>query len=89
MLSSVVLNEKSKRTRGEKTNEASWLICAFRLLSENAILREFKIDERYKIQTAAMVSKYHTLKDDFKEIIGFIRDAAIVYFIGEKIAKSD
>lgn len=27
------------------------------------------------------------INDDFKEAIGFIRDAAIVYFIGERIAK--
>ncbi|MEW6008226.1 MAG: polysaccharide biosynthesis/export family protein [Candidatus Omnitrophota bacterium] len=45
-----------------------------------------ELSQKYEAETTVMVSKYHTLKDDFKEIIGFIRDAAIVYFIGDRIA---
>jgi protein involved in polysaccharide export with SLBB domain len=45
-----------------------------------------ELSKKYEAETTVMVSKYHTFKDDLKEIIGFIRDAAIVYFIGERIA---
>lgn len=45
-----------------------------------------ELTKKYEAETTVMVSKYHTFKDDFKEIIGFIRDAAIVYFIGDRIA---
>lgn len=45
-----------------------------------------ELTKKYEAETTVMVSKYHTFKDDLKEIIGFIRDAAIVYFIGERIS---
>lgn len=48
-----------------------------------------ELSKKYEAETTVMVSKYHTLKDDFKEIIGFIRDAAIVYFIGERVVNKD
>lgn len=45
-----------------------------------------ELSKKYEAETTVMVSKYHTFKDDLKEIVGFIRDAAIVYFIGERVA---
>jgi polysaccharide export outer membrane protein len=45
-----------------------------------------ELSEKYETETTVIVSKYHTLKDDFKEIIGIIRDIAVTYFIGERIA---
>ena len=48
-----------------------------------------ELTHKFDMPTTVMVTKYHTLKDDFKEIIGVIRDAAIVYFIGERIANGD
>jgi len=44
-----------------------------------------ELTEKYETKTTVIVSKYHTLKDDFKEIIGIIRDIAVTYFIGERI----
>lgn len=45
-----------------------------------------ELSDKYETETTVIISKYHTLKDDFKEVIGFIRDAALIYFIGERIA---
>jgi protein involved in polysaccharide export with SLBB domain len=47
-----------------------------------------ELSRKYETETTVIVSKYHTLKDDFKEIIGIIRDIAVTYFIGERIANS-
>jgi len=47
-----------------------------------------ELSEKYETKTTVIVAKYHTLKDDFKEIIGIIRDIAVTYFIGERIANS-
>ena len=44
-----------------------------------------ELSARYEALATVMVTKYRTFKDDFKEIIGYIRDAAIIYFIGERI----
>jgi len=44
-----------------------------------------ELSEKYEAQATVIVSKYHTFKDDFKEIIGFIRDISIVYFISGRI----
>jgi protein involved in polysaccharide export with SLBB domain len=48
-----------------------------------------ELSKKYETETTVIVSKYHTLKDDFKGIIGFIRDVSIVYFIGEKVLDKD
>lgn len=45
-----------------------------------------ELSRKYESQATVMVEKYHTFKDDFKEIIGFVRDIAIVYFISERVA---
>jgi len=47
-----------------------------------------ELSEKYETKTTVIVSKYHTLKDDFKEVIGIIRDIAVTYFIGERIINS-
>lgn len=44
-----------------------------------------ELSNKYKALTTVIVTKYRTFKDDFKEIIGYVRDAAIIYFIGERI----
>ena len=46
-----------------------------------------KLSKEYKTKTVVIVTKYHSWKDDFKEVVGIIRDAAIVYFIGKRITK--
>jgi len=45
-----------------------------------------ELTQKYETKTTVIVSKYHTSKDVFKEAITFIRDIAIVYFIGKRIA---
>jgi len=45
-----------------------------------------ELTKKYETEATVIVSKYRTFKDDFKEIIGLIRDATIVYFIGDRIA---
>jgi len=47
-----------------------------------------ELSEKYETKTTVIVAKYHTLKDDFKEIISIIRDIAVTYFIGGRIANS-
>jgi protein involved in polysaccharide export with SLBB domain len=44
-----------------------------------------ELTEKYEAKTTVIVAKYHTLKDDLKEIISIIRDIAVTYFIGERI----
>jgi polysaccharide export outer membrane protein len=46
-----------------------------------------ELSKKYEAETIVIVSKYRTLKDDIKEAVGFIRDAAIVYFLGERISR--
>jgi protein involved in polysaccharide export with SLBB domain len=46
-----------------------------------------ELSDKYETETTVIVQKYHTFKDDFKEIVGIIRDAAVTYFIGERIAR--
>ena len=45
-----------------------------------------ELSKQYQAKTVVIVTKYHSWKDDFKEAVGIIRDSAIVYFIGERIA---
>lgn len=44
-----------------------------------------ELSDKYEAQTTVMVTKYHSLKDDFKQAVGVIRDLAILYFISDRI----
>jgi len=44
-----------------------------------------ELSKKYKATAAVMITKYHTWKDDFKEAFQFVRDSAIIYFIGKRI----
>jgi protein involved in polysaccharide export with SLBB domain len=45
-----------------------------------------ELSQQYKAKVVVIVTKYHTWKDDFKGAVSFLRDSAIVYFIGKRIA---
>ena len=46
-----------------------------------------ELSKQYQAKTVVIVTQYHSWKDDFKEVVGIIRDSAIVYFIGERISR--
>jgi len=48
-----------------------------------------ELSKQYKAKAVAIVTKYHSWKDDFKEVVGIIRDSAIVYFIGKRITETE
>jgi protein involved in polysaccharide export with SLBB domain len=48
-----------------------------------------ELSKQYQTKTVVIVTKYHTWKDEFKGAVGFLRDSAIVYFIGERITETE
>jgi len=44
------------------------------------------LSEKYKADTVVIVTKYRTLKDSIKDILGFIRDISFAYFFTRRIA---
>ena len=47
-----------------------------------------ELTQRYELETVVMVSKYQSLKQDLKDIFGFIRDISFMYFFIQKITES-
>jgi protein involved in polysaccharide export with SLBB domain len=46
-----------------------------------------ELSKQYKAKVDVIVTKYHAWKDDFKGAVQFIRDSAILYFIGKRISE--
>jgi len=46
-----------------------------------------ELSKKYSAKVAVAITKYHTRKDDFKDVLQLIRDSAILYFIGKRISE--
>jgi protein involved in polysaccharide export with SLBB domain len=46
-----------------------------------------ELTQMYELETVVMVSKYQTIKQDLKDLFGFIRDLSFAYFLGHRIIK--
>jgi protein involved in polysaccharide export with SLBB domain len=46
-----------------------------------------ELSKQYKTKVTVAITKYHTRKDDFKDVLQLIRDSAILYFIGKRISE--
>jgi protein involved in polysaccharide export with SLBB domain len=45
-----------------------------------------ELSQKYRADTVVMVTKFTTLKDDIKELFGFLRDFSFVYFLAERLS---
>lgn len=46
-----------------------------------------ELTKTYQQQTIVIVTKAHSIKNDLKDLIGFLRDVSFVYFLTERIAE--
>jgi protein involved in polysaccharide export with SLBB domain len=46
-----------------------------------------ELTQKYKQPTTVIVTKIHSAKEDLKDLIGFLRDIALFYLLGERIAR--
>jgi protein involved in polysaccharide export with SLBB domain len=47
-----------------------------------------ELTQKYELETVVMVSKYQTIKQDLKDLFGFIRDLSFAYFLVQKISEN-